>query len=79
MTFDPEKRITAKEALQHPWITNEQENVPDVTNLVPTVLRGIEGRKSLKSVVTAMTLLSHWKHLEDLSDISDSDTESEKH
>ncbi|CAO3615607.1 unnamed protein product [Cunninghamella blakesleeana] len=79
LTFDPEKRITAKEALQHPWITNEQEIVPDVTNLVPTVLKGIQGRKSLKSVVTAMTLLSHWKHLEDISDVSDSESESEKH
>ncbi|CAO3619731.1 unnamed protein product [Cunninghamella echinulata] len=79
LTFDPEKRITAKDALQHHWITNVQEDVPDVTNLVPTVRRGIEVRKSLKSVVTAMTLLSHWKHLEDLSDVEESESDSEKH
>ncbi|SAL96749.1 hypothetical protein [Absidia glauca] len=75
LSFDPEKRITADEALQHSWITGEE--VPDTNNLAPGVLKGMHTQHKLRSVVTAMTLLNHWKHLDDsLSDVS-SDTESE--
>ncbi|KAI9019422.1 kinase-like domain-containing protein [Phycomyces nitens] len=63
LTFEPSKRITADDALCHPWITNDQVAGPrPSTNLVPNVRRGISSQKSLKSVVTAMTLLSVWKH-----------------
>ncbi|KAI8082785.1 kinase-like domain-containing protein [Halteromyces radiatus] len=77
LTFDPEKRITAKEALKHPWITNEEEQTTTDTNLAPAVRKGLHSHTKFKSVVTAMTLLNQWKHLDDeLSDIS-SDTDSE--
>ncbi|KAI9250192.1 kinase-like domain-containing protein [Phascolomyces articulosus] len=80
LTFDPSKRITAKEGLEHPWIKGDQDEAGPrtTTNLVPNVRRGFDSRKSFKSVVTAMTLLNHWKNLEDLSegDTSESDDES---
>ncbi|ORZ11954.1 kinase-like domain-containing protein [Absidia repens] len=76
LAFDPEKRITAKDALQHPWITNEEEQVPGKTNLAPGVRKGMHSQNKFKSVVTAMTLLNHWKH-DDLDISSDSDSEME--
>ena len=71
LTFNPARRITAKEALEHPWIKGEEE-VATATNLAPNVRRGFNSRK-LKSVVTAMALLSHWKNLDDFSEDDDSD------
>ncbi|KAI9311521.1 kinase-like domain-containing protein [Dichotomocladium elegans] len=75
LTYKPAERITAEEALKHPWITNE--GVVADTNLAPNIRKGFNNHKAFKSVVTAMTLLSHWKHLEDVpedeSDSSDED------
>lgn len=78
LTFEPAKRITAEEALQHPWIASDKEKGPRTSmNLAPNVRRGFNSRQSLRSVVTAMTLLHHWKHLEDVSeDEDDSETEN---
>lgn len=80
LTFDPEKRITAKEALQHPWITNDEKPSADATNLAPGVLKGMHSQSKFKSVVTAMALLNQWKHLDlELSDASsDSDSDMDK-
>ncbi|KAI8336584.1 kinase-like domain-containing protein [Chlamydoabsidia padenii] len=80
LAFKPEKRITAEEALQHPWITNEEQQIPHNNNLAPVVRKGINSQHKFRSLVTAMTLLNHWKHLDSLSDISsdsDSDSDSE--
>lgn len=80
LTLDQNLRITAKEALEHPWITGaKEEGRRAVTNLVPNVRKGFNSRQSLRSVVTAMTLLNHWKNLEDLSeDEDDTETSNEK-
>lgn len=79
LTFDPAKRITAAEGLEHPWITGAQET--DTTaarsaNILPNVRKGFNSRQSLRSVVTAMALLSHWKNLEDVSE-DESDSEDD--
>ncbi|CDS07545.1 hypothetical protein LRAMOSA01494 [Lichtheimia ramosa] len=71
LTYNPNARITAEEALQHPWITGEQERE---TNLAPIIRKGANSHRSFRSIVTAMTLLSHWKHLED---VPEDDEESE--
>lgn len=76
LTFGPEKRITAHEALKHPWITDDKERGPRTsTNLVPTILKGFSSRRSLKSIVTALTILNRWKH--ELMDVSDSEESDE--
>ncbi|ORY90454.1 kinase-like domain-containing protein [Syncephalastrum racemosum] len=79
LTFDPAKRITAVEGLEHPWITGAQET--DTTtarsaNILPNIRKGFNSRQSLRSVVTAMALLSHWKNLEDVSE-DESDSEDD--
>ncbi|KAJ8662607.1 hypothetical protein O0I10_001569 [Lichtheimia ornata] len=75
LTYHPSKRITAKEALEHPWITKEHDE--NATNLAPNIRKGIDSRKSLKSVVTAMTLLNHWKNLEDVPEDEDETSDEE--
>lgn len=71
LTYNPNARVTAEEALQHPWITGEQERE---TNLAPIIRKGANSHRSFRSIVTAMTLLSHWKHLEN---VPEDDEESE--
>ncbi|KAF7728557.1 phosphatidylcholine and lysophosphatidylcholine phospholipase [Apophysomyces ossiformis] len=76
LTLDPEQRMTAKQALAHPWITGDQEqSLRTTTNLVPIVRKGFNSRRTLKSLVTAVAILNQWKHLDDLTDIEDSDEE----
>jgi serine/threonine protein kinase len=60
LTFDPNKRITAEQALLHPWITDELKAVAN-TNLAPTIRKGFSSRGTLKSVVTAVALLRRLK------------------
>ncbi|KAG0166083.1 hypothetical protein DFQ30_007597 [Apophysomyces sp. BC1015] len=80
LTLNPEQRITAEEALTHPWIVSDQEQgLRTTTNLVPTVRKGFNSRRTLKSIVTAMTIANQWKHLDDLTDIEDSDEELGKY
>ncbi|KAF7730048.1 hypothetical protein EC973_002993 [Apophysomyces ossiformis] len=66
LTFDAEKRITAEEALRHPWIVHKHPSGPDDhTNLIPSVRKGMDSRKSFRSVVTAMTILHQWRATDD--------------
>ncbi|KAI8094931.1 kinase-like domain-containing protein [Gilbertella persicaria] len=47
LTFDPNKRITAEEALLHPWITGSKEAGPrSSTNLAPVIRKGYSSRGS---------------------------------
>ncbi|KAI8636076.1 kinase-like domain-containing protein [Parasitella parasitica] len=68
LTFDPNKRITAEEALLHPWITGtgSQETGPRTsTNLAPAIRRVYSSRGSF----TAVALINQYKTSEDsLSD-----------
>ncbi|KAI7905064.1 kinase-like domain-containing protein [Cokeromyces recurvatus] len=73
LAFDPNKRITAEEALLHPWITGSKEAGPRAnTNLVPTVRKGYSSRSSF----TAVLLLNKLKVSEE--DMSSSDEEKVK-
>ncbi|KAI8065946.1 kinase-like domain-containing protein [Gongronella butleri] len=76
LMFNPEKRLTAKQALEHPWITGE-DKPSEPTNLVSVVKRAVDNHSHLKSMVTAMTLLNHWRHLDGVPDVSDSESSTE--
>lgn len=79
LTFNPSKRITASEALKHPWITNEQNAVArDEANLIGNVRKGFNSKHSLQTIVTAVSVLNHWKHLEDDSDVEEKESRSKR-
>jgi calcium/calmodulin-dependent protein kinase I len=70
LTFDPNHRITAEEALLHPWITGSKEAGPrNSTNLAPVIRRGYSSRGSF----TAIALMNRFK----ASDESSSEEEKE--
>ncbi|CAO3652915.1 unnamed protein product [Mucor hiemalis] len=51
LTFDPNQRITAEEALAHPWITGENDAGPrSSTNLAPAIRKGYSSRGSLNAI-----------------------------
>ncbi|CAO3701770.1 unnamed protein product [Rhizopus stolonifer] len=69
LTLDPNRRITAEEALRHPWITGSKDAGPRTsTNLAPAIRRGYTERGSLSP------LLSRYRAM----DISSSDDDEEK-
>jgi calcium/calmodulin-dependent protein kinase I len=71
LTLDPNRRITAEEALLHPWISGSKEAGPRTsTNLAPVIRRGYSSRGSF----TAVGLLNHFK----ASESSSSGEEDEK-
>ncbi|KAI8583754.1 hypothetical protein K450DRAFT_219851 [Umbelopsis ramanniana AG] len=79
LTFNPSKRITASEALKHPWITNEQNAVArDEPNLIGNVRKGFNSKHSLQTIVTAISVLNHWKNLEDDSDVEEKEPRSKR-
>ncbi|KAI8993411.1 kinase-like domain-containing protein [Pilobolus umbonatus] len=69
LTFNPKNRITAEEALKHPWIMTENKDI----NLAPGVRKGFSSRKTLKSLLTAMAALNKWKLTENVQSGSDTD------
>ncbi|KAG2173431.1 hypothetical protein INT44_008783 [Umbelopsis vinacea] len=79
LTFNPSKRITASQALKHPWITNEQNAVArDEPNLIGNVRKGFNSKHSLQTIVTAISVLNHWKNLEDDSDVEEKEPQSKR-
>lgn len=68
MTFDPNKRITAEEALTHPWITGSKEAGPRTsTNLAPTIRKAYSSRASF----TAVAMLNKIKTASSASELDD--------
>lgn len=66
LTFDPNTRITAEEALLHPWITgtgSKEAGPRTSTNLAPTIRKGYSSRGSF----TAIALMNQCKTSEDSS------------
>ncbi|GAN10721.1 calcium/calmodulin-dependent protein kinase I [Mucor ambiguus] len=60
LTFDPNSRITAEEALQHPWITgtgSKEAGPRTSTNLAPAIRKGYSSRGS----ITAIALINQYK------------------
>lgn len=60
LEHEPSKWIIAKEALNDPWITNENTGV----NLASNIHKGFDSRQTLKSLVTAVAVINKWKEIE---------------
>jgi serine/threonine protein kinase len=51
LAFDPNQRITAEEALAHPWIIGSKEYGPRTsTNLAPAIRKGYSSRGSFTAI-----------------------------
>ncbi|KAI8369677.1 kinase-like domain-containing protein [Blakeslea trispora] len=61
LTFDPNERVTAEDALKHNWLTGR---VGSDVNLAPKVRKGFNSRRTLKSVVTAVAAINRLKLVE---------------
>ncbi|ORZ19849.1 kinase-like domain-containing protein [Absidia repens] len=59
LTVDTEKRMTAHEALEHPWLVNSQSQTKD---LLPNVRRNFNARKTFKRAVDLVRLSYHLGH-----------------
>ncbi|KAI7847823.1 kinase-like domain-containing protein [Circinella umbellata] len=66
LTIDPTKRITAHEALEHPWLTSEftQPTSPtdDQQDLLPSVRGNFNARRTFKRAVDMVRLSYHLGH-----------------
>lgn len=51
LLVDPEKRITAENAMLHPWI-DPMIVTPSATNLLPRVRTGFSARKMFKKAIS---------------------------
>ncbi|KAI8071382.1 kinase-like domain-containing protein [Gongronella butleri] len=83
LAFEPSKRMTAVEALQHSWIvkTLENDNTASPANLIGNVRRGLSnGYLSFKSALDTTGAWSQFDDDDDAQDISDTTPPSqEKH
>ncbi|CAO3614063.1 unnamed protein product [Cunninghamella echinulata] len=62
LAYKPEKRLTAEEALSHPWITQSPENgSASQSNLMLNIRKGLTSFPSFKSTLDN---LSQWNELE---------------
>ncbi|CAO3593436.1 unnamed protein product [Absidia cylindrospora] len=63
LAYKPEQRLTADQALEHPWIVNSLSNdASHVPNLISNVRRGFSSHPSFRS---AMETLGHWNDDDD--------------
>lgn len=54
ITLDPSKRLTARQALQHPWVTGKAANYVHMETTV-TKLKAFNARRKLKAVFNVVT------------------------
>ncbi|PHZ12421.1 calcium/calmodulin dependent protein kinase 2 [Rhizopus microsporus ATCC 52813] len=74
LTFDPKDRITAEEALEHPWIMNKEEYG---FNLAPTVRKGFNNRRTLQSLITVVAAINKMRIHHPLADLEVDEDEDE--
>lgn len=64
LTIDPTMRITAHQALSHPWITGEDEEEPSAgakrnrTDLLPTVKKNFNARRTLHAAIDTIRAIN---------------------
>lgn len=57
LTIDPKARITAHEALQHPWISNELSSKQG-EDLLPTVKKNFNARRTLHKAIDTVRAIN---------------------
>jgi calcium/calmodulin-dependent protein kinase I len=57
LTIDPKARITAHEALQHPWITNDLSSKQG-EDLLPTVKKNFNARRTLHKAIDTVRAIN---------------------
>ncbi|ORX62841.1 Pkinase-domain-containing protein [Hesseltinella vesiculosa] len=63
LTIDTQKRITAREALEHPWLIKSSQQEPaEGQDLLPTVRKNFNARKTFKRAVDMVRLSYHLVH-----------------
>lgn len=66
LTIDPAKRMTAREALEHPWLTAEHTQptspVDEARDLLPNVRGNFNARRTFKRAVDMVRLSYHLGH-----------------
>jgi serine/threonine protein kinase len=68
LVADPEDRMTAEEALTHPWLREPGEHKDEVPtqDLLPNVRRKLSTRKkSLKKIVNAVRTVNYMKQIQE--------------
>ena len=58
----PDKRMTAKVALEHPWLSTKSD-----VNLLPQVRKNFKAKQTLKKAVLAVNMMNRLKIQEDKS------------
>lgn len=63
LTIDPPKRLTAQEALEHPWLKAEvKPSVKEGTDLLPNVRNNFNARRTFKKAVDLVRLSQYLGH-----------------
>lgn len=58
LTIDPKARITAHEALQHPWISNDLSSKQQGEDLLPTVKKNFNARRTLHKAIDTVRAIN---------------------
>jgi calcium/calmodulin-dependent protein kinase I len=58
LTVDPDKRITAHEALSHPWIAGPLQRGEDGADLLPTVRKNFNARRKLHAAIDTIRAIN---------------------
>ncbi|KAL7328973.1 Calcium/calmodulin-dependent protein kinase type I [Mucor circinelloides] len=79
LTINPEERITAHQALTHPWLSsNDSMKQRQQQNLLPTVRRNFNARRTFKKAVDLVRLSYQLRHKQLMSSASKSRATSDE-
>jgi serine/threonine protein kinase len=66
LTIDPSKRITAHEALQHPFVTEPAPANSAADNLLPTIKQNFNARRTLHAAIDTVRAINKLRESENL-------------